>query len=132
MSERKLREFGRVILAVIAGHLELQPRQIFAATAFEVPTAEPPSRKRSAVDDNLPFDKHLFERLRQARRKLAEGRGLPPYCILHDSALREIARHYPATEAELAAIRGVGEKRAGEFGSALLAEVAAHQRDQPK
>ena len=30
MSERKLQEFGRVFLAVIAGHLETQPRQIFA------------------------------------------------------------------------------------------------------
>ena len=34
MSERKLHEFGRVFLAVIAGHLEMQPRQIFAETSF--------------------------------------------------------------------------------------------------
>lgn len=30
MSARKLQEFGRVLLAVVAGHLETQPRQIFA------------------------------------------------------------------------------------------------------
>ena len=41
MSERKLQEFGRVFLAVIAGHLETQPRQIFADTSFEEPHEEP-------------------------------------------------------------------------------------------
>lgn len=29
------------------------------------------------------------------RRRMAERRGLPAYMILHDSALREMARRYP-------------------------------------
>jgi ATP-dependent DNA helicase RecQ len=41
MSERKLREFGRVVLAVIAGHLEMQPRQIFADDSFATPAPIP-------------------------------------------------------------------------------------------
>ena len=41
MSERKLQEFGRVILAVIAGHLETQPRQIFADDSFATPAPIP-------------------------------------------------------------------------------------------
>ena len=48
MSTRKLQEFGRVCLAVIAGHLETQPRQIFAATSFEEPPAKP-ARSRAAA-----------------------------------------------------------------------------------
>ena len=115
MSERKLQEFGRVVLAVIAGHLETQPRQIFAATSFEEPAAEPADEDDAAPPDERPYDKELFERLRKVRRKLAEERGLPAYCILHDSALREMAREYPVNERELARISGVGEKQAARF-----------------
>ena len=43
MSARKLQEFGRVFLAVVAGHLETQPRQIFAETSF----AEPRGKKET-------------------------------------------------------------------------------------
>ena len=60
------------------------------------------------------------------RRKLAEERGLPAYCILHDSALRQIARECPASESDLALVSGVGEKRAKDFGAKFLAEIAAH------
>ena len=132
MSERKLQEFGRVILAVIAGHLETQPRQIFAATSFEGPAPEPAGRKRSTADDDKPYDKELFERLRQVRRRLAEGRGLPAYFILHDSILREMARAYPATEDELALIGGLGERKRRQFGATFLAEVAAYLDSHPR
>lgn len=125
-------EFGRVVLAVIAGHLETQPRQIFAATSFEEPAAEPADRRRSAADDDRPYDKELFERLRKARRKLAEGRGLPAYCILHDSALRAMARDYPDNERELAGISGVGESKLRSFGATFLAEIAAHLDSHPR
>ena len=46
MSERKLQEFGRVILAVVAGHLEMQPRQIFADDSF---AATPPISGRATL-----------------------------------------------------------------------------------
>lgn len=132
MSERKLQEFGRVVLAVIAGHLETQPRQIFAATSFEERAAEPAERRRSAADDDRPYDKELFERLRGVRWKLAEGRGLPAYIILHDSALRGMARDYPINERELARISGVGEKRVRDFGATFLAEIAAYLDSHPR
>ena len=55
MSERKLQEFGRVILAVIAGHLETQPRQIFAETSFEEPAAASGRSRRAAATDEEPL-----------------------------------------------------------------------------
>ncbi len=128
MSERKLQEFGRVFLAVIAGHLETQPRQIFAATSFEEPPTKPVRTRRSADADDRPYDTELFERLRAVRRRLAEGRGVPAYVILHDSALREMARSYPTSEEELAAIPGVGAKRANDFAERFLAVIAERER----
>jgi superfamily II DNA helicase RecQ len=132
MSERKLQEFGRVVLAVVAGHLETQPRQIFAATSFEERAAEPGERRRSAADDDRPYDKELFERLRGVRWKLADGRGLPAYLILHDSALRGMARDYPINERELARVSGVGEKRVRDFGATFLAEITAYLDSHPR
>ena len=91
MSERKLREFGPVFLAVIAGHLEMHPRQIFADTSFEAPAAATGRSRRVAAADEGPYDQDLFERLREVRKTLAAERSLPAYFILHDSALRQMA-----------------------------------------
>ncbi len=131
MSERKLQEFGRVVLAVVAGHLATQPRQIFAETAFEDAGPATTRSSRSALADDGPYDKDLFERLRAVRRRLAEGRGLPAYMILHDSALRHVARICPRDKEDFAAIPGVGAKRASDFGERFLAVIAEHTPARP-
>jgi ATP-dependent DNA helicase RecQ len=131
MSERKLQEFGRVFLAVIAGHLETQPRQIFADTSFDEPSAPPARSRRVAPADDSPYDKELFERLREVRRKLATERGLPAYCILHDSVLRQMARSYPATAEEFARIPNVGPKKATDFGALFVDAIREHAQGNP-
>jgi ATP-dependent DNA helicase RecQ len=132
MSARKLQEFGRVLLAVVAGHLETQPRQIFADTSFEEPALSSGGARRSATPHDGPYDEKLFERLRQVRRKLAEGRGLPAYCILHDSALRQMARAYPATAEEFARISNVGPKKASDFAALFVAAILEHVEHNPR
>ena len=132
MSERKLQEFGRVFLAVIAGHLETQPRQIFAETSFEEPSARPGQSRRTAPTDEGPYDKDLFERLRELRRQLATERGLPAYFILHDSALRQMARAYPATEEEFASIPTIGPRKASDFAALFVAAIREHVERHPR
>jgi ATP-dependent DNA helicase RecQ len=130
MSERKLKEFGHIFVAVIAGHLETQPRQMFADTSFQEPAPKPVRSGRAFPADDTPYDKELFERLRAVRRTLAEARSVPAYCILHDSSLRQMARVYPANEEEFARIPHVGAKRASEFGEKFLAVIAEHPRSE--
>ena len=132
VSERKLQEFGRVFLAVIAGHLEMHPRQMFAASSFEEPVAAPSRSRRVGGADEGPYDKELFERLREVRKQLATERGLPAYFILHDSALRQIARAYPATEEEFARIPTVGPKKASDFAALFVAAVLEHVQRNPR
>jgi ATP-dependent DNA helicase RecQ len=72
----------------------------------------------------------LFERLRAVRLELAAARGLPAYMILHDAALREMARVCPRNEEEFAQIPGVGAKRAGDFAERLLAVIAERERNK--
>jgi len=132
MSARKLQEFGRVLLAVVAGHLETQPRQIFAETSFEDDAPREARSTRRASSDDAPYDKELFERLRMVRRRMAERRGLPAYMILHDSALREMARQYPRSIEELAGIARVGPRRASQFGEEFLKVIAEHECASPQ
>jgi ATP-dependent DNA helicase RecQ len=84
------------------------------------------------VADDSPYDKELFERLREVRRKLATERSLPAYCILHDSALRQMARAYPATAEEFARISNVGSKKAADFGALFVAAILEHEQCNPR
>jgi ATP-dependent DNA helicase RecQ len=132
MSERKLQEFGRVFLAVITGHLEMHPRQIFAQTSFEEPSAPSGRSRRIAATEEGPYDKELFERLREVRKQLATERGLPAYFILHDSALRQMARVYPTTEDEFARIPSVGPRKASDFAPLFVAAILEHMERNPR
>jgi ATP-dependent DNA helicase RecQ len=75
------------------------------------------------LDD--PADEALFQHLRAERLALAKAQGVPPYVILHDSTLVEIARRRPGRPDELEGIPGLGEAKRERYGAVLLAAVAA-------
>jgi ATP-dependent DNA helicase RecQ len=123
MGERKLRDFAALFLAEISDYLRENPRR--------TPRAERARRKtRSTADDTEPYDEMLFARLREVRRKIAEQRRVPAYVILHDAALRSIARNAPSSIEELAAVRNVGRRRAADFGEAIFATIREHQSNR--
>ncbi len=66
----------------------------------------------------------LFEALRAKRLELARAQGVPPYVIFHDKTLIELATQRPATEAEMAAVPGVGRAKLEQYGAAFLAVIA--------
>ena len=68
---------------------------------------------------DMPHDP-VFERLRAARREIAEQAGVPPYVVFHDSTLREIAATRPRTLSELAGVQGVGAAKLSRYGDAIL------------
>ena len=70
--------------------------------------------------------------LRQLRKQLADERGVPPYIVFSDVALRQMARFYPQGEAEFARISGVGDKKLREFGAVFMGEIAAHLHANPR
>ncbi|HYM22751.1 MAG TPA: DNA helicase RecQ [Vicinamibacterales bacterium] len=98
--------------------------------------AEPPSnkgkqkRKRSALRESFStsIDAELFDVLREVRMKLARARGVPPYVIFHDTTLREMAERRPKTFDDLHDIRGVGAKKAADFGDAFLDAIRTYRR----
>ncbi|MFM8577404.1 MAG: RecQ family ATP-dependent DNA helicase [Planctomycetaceae bacterium] len=91
------------------------------------PRVKQSRRATGEVDDWQGVDRELFERLRKWRRRTAEARGKPPWTILDDRALRGIARNKPVSPAGLLRVKGIGEKRLADFGSAILDLVAGRE-----
>jgi len=112
-----------VVELTAAGRSALKSRQKITLTK-PVATPEPDQEKHRAGE--IGCDEGLFEKLRALRKQLADARGVPPYIVFSDVALRQMARFYPASDAEFSRISGVGEKKLREFGAAFLREIAAH------
>lgn len=68
----------------------------------------------------IECDEGLFELLRKLRKDLADARGVPPYVVFGDVALRQMARRYPRDESEFLRIPGVGERKLREFGEQFI------------
>jgi ATP-dependent DNA helicase RecQ len=93
-----------------------------------VATREKPTSKRGEIS----CDEALFEQLRQLRKRLADERGVPPYIVFSDVALRQMARDYPSDTAQFLRISGVGQRKLAEYGEVFLAEIAAFVGANPR
>jgi ATP-dependent DNA helicase RecQ len=116
---------------VMAGRVE----QVELAVPSVAPVREPRrSRKarRMAVatpHDGVPFrekpaDGAVVQAIRTWRLGEAQRRGVPPFVILHDRTLSEIAAALPRTTSELLRISGIGPAKLELYGDAILSVVA--------
>ncbi len=81
---------------------------------------------RAAADTELsPEDDAVFQSLRTWRGERARADKLPAYVILHDAALRAIARSRPDSVRRLATIPGIGPTKLDRYADELLELVAA-------
>jgi superfamily II DNA helicase RecQ len=67
----------------------------------------------------------LFERLRAWRLERARADEVPAYVVLHDATLRELATAKPASELDLAAVKGFGPTKLERYADDVLAVIAA-------
>ncbi len=79
----------------------------------------PPDRAEAAAH----YDAQLFAILRQKRKSLADGAGLPPYVIFSDKSLQQMAACFPQTPAQFLAIHGVGEAKMDRYGESFLSLI---------
>ncbi len=82
-----------------------------------------PAQKTVVLDADVDAD--LLARLKARRRELAASQNIPPYMVLHDSTLIEMARCKPANLFELGGISGWGEAKLSRYGDDFLEVVAA-------
>jgi len=94
------------------------------------PVTVPDTRKHKTGE--ISCDETLFEQLRQLRKRLADERGVPPYIVFSDVALRQMARDYPSKPVEFLRISGVGQKKLEEYGEIFLGEIASYLTGNPR
>jgi ATP-dependent DNA helicase RecQ len=90
---------------------------------------EEPTQQSSAPPSpcDQPVSPQLVEALKTLRTKLAKGRKIPPYRILHNTTLQEIARRAPRDRAALLEVKGMGPAKLEAYGDAILAVVREYR-----
>lgn len=87
-------------------------------------------RRRTREELDLdPVEEELFDKLRVLRRELARERNVPPYIILGDVSLRQLARHRPASREGLLKIYGIGEQKAEQYGQTFLSALKRYSAE---
>jgi ATP-dependent DNA helicase RecQ len=124
---RQIPQKFNVLALTDAGMEILKKRTTITLTK---PVTAPEQNKHRAGE--IACDENLFEKLRELRKQLADERAVPPYIIFSDVSLRQMARQYPASEADFARISGVGEKKLREFGGVFLKAIQDHLGSNPR
>ena len=88
---------------------------------------KPDAIQQHKVQDNAPFDKVLYDRLRSIRMDLAFAQNVPPFLVFSDKTLKEFCRHLPTTDREFLQISGVGEKKLETYGEAFMKVIREYK-----
>ena len=112
---------------VYRGERRVQVRTRSGRGGAEAGGSEAGGRRRLGSAFEVPAaDRALFEALRAWRKTQAALQGVPPYVIMHDRTLLEIAARRPKTEGDLAACNGVGQGKLERYGAAVLGVIASN------
>jgi len=71
----------------------------------------------------IPYEAGLLQELKLTRRDIAANENVPPYTILSDAALMEMATYLPQTLDELRFISGFGDIKLARYGREFLVPV---------
>ena len=110
---------------VMKGSVDYQLRWPQRSSA-EKAAARKPRAKEASLEEMLPVDAAILERLRKLRLDLAREQGnVPAYIIFPDETLRAFARLKPASVEAGRQIRGVGEVKARKYLPAFIEAIVA-------
>jgi ATP-dependent DNA helicase RecQ len=87
------------------------------------PKEQVASRTRSTEVSWEGVDRGLFDRLRAWRKGVAAQRSIPPFTVMHDTTLMELARLRPTTIDHLRGVPGIGDKRLADLGTDLVTVI---------
>ena len=74
-------------------------------------------------------DKELFEKLRHLRLRLAQQKGEPPFVIMSDKVLHQLATYKPTTLLAFGNINGIGEFKCATYGPVFLPVIIQHNSE---
>jgi ATP-dependent DNA helicase RecQ len=107
----------------------LRGEETIALRADQKPKAGKPGSSVRTTTTELAgdIDEHLWEALRECRRKLAEEQQVPPYVIFHNSTLEAMCRQQPQNLAEFGAVSGVGIRKQEKYGPTFLQVISTYR-----
>jgi ATP-dependent DNA helicase RecQ len=79
---------------------------------------------------DLTYETDLYQKLKVARKKLAEEENLAAYIVLSDATLIEMATYLPQTADELSRISGFGTVKLEKYGSFFLDALVSYCEKQ--
>lgn len=77
----------------------------------------------SELNQKMPYEKPLFELLKQLRNDISKQENVPAYVIFSDSTLLELATYLPITNSDLPKISGFGQVKMAKYGEVFLEVV---------
>ncbi|QWI17091.1 DNA helicase RecQ [Bacillus wiedmannii] len=80
-------------------------------------------RKERVETRQIVQDHPLFEILREVRKEIAQGEGVPPFVIFSDQTLKDMCAKMPQSDSELLTVKGIGEHKLVKYGSHFLQAV---------
>lgn len=80
-------------------------------------------RKERVETRQIVQDHPLFEVLREVRKEIAQGEGVPPFVIFSDQTLKDMCAKMPQNDSELLTVKGIGEHKLVKYGSHFLQAV---------
>ncbi|EOP69353.1 MULTISPECIES: DNA helicase RecQ [Bacillus] len=88
-------------------------------------------RKERVETRQIVQDHPLFEVLREVRKEIAQGEGVPPFVIFSDQTLKDMCAKMPKSDSELLTVKGIGEHKLVKYGSHFLQAVQHFIEDNP-
>lgn len=82
-----------------------------------------PERNSKNDFESLPFDKELFEILRDIRRDVAIENNVPPFIIFADVSLKQMSTYYPTDVDSMLKISGVGAFKLEKYGDIFIQAI---------
>jgi ATP-dependent DNA helicase RecQ len=97
-------------------------------TPVELFVVKPKEEKKPRLVSEFahPYEKGLFDDLRQLRKKIAAGENVPPYVVFSDATLVEMAAYLPQNDWEFRRISGVGDLKFDKYGADFLGEIKSY------
>ena len=71
----------------------------------------------------------MFQSLRELRKEIADKKKLPAFVIFGDAALRDMASIRPTSVRTFKMVKGVGEKKAKQYGKKFLRVITIYSKD---
>jgi ATP-dependent DNA helicase RecQ len=88
------------------------------------------STKKAASTPQVSYDKELFAKLKNLRKRLADEIGKPPYVIFSDASLVDMAQNLPMEPSDFLFVSGVGQVKLERYGDQFINVITQHVMSQ--